>query len=77
MVYRTARLRQLDKDWNSLGGLAGAYRSLRNRGYSRKQIAEVFGMGVPALALWVTKWNKEAKQCATSTSPPTAETASE
>lgn len=62
MEYRTARLRQLDKDYEPVGGLAGAYRMLRWHGFTRKQIAEKFGMGVPALALWVTKWNKEAKQ---------------
>ena len=59
-MYKTQKLRDLDqflKDRH--GGIEGYYRHWADKGSTRKEIACNLGMSVPALAKWITKWNKE------------------
>ena len=59
MNYRTKRLRAMDADLHFMGGLRGYYQQLKERGYSRRVIADRFGLSVSGLANWISKWNKE------------------
>lgn len=58
MEYRNHELRAKDAVLADHGGIEGVYRSRAAQGYSRKQIADMLRMSVPALAAWITKWNK-------------------
>lgn len=61
LEYRTKYLRDKDNSFRNIGGMEGVYRSLAAEKYPRWQIAKHLGMSVPALARWITIWNKARK----------------
>lgn len=57
MEYRTQKLRDKERLYENNGGIEGRYTLLADQGCTRKEIAYMLGMSVPALAAWITKWN--------------------
>lgn len=61
--YRTQKLRDRDRALKDRGGIEGFYRYRVVSGCNtRKEIATMLGMSVPALAAWITKWNRAKKE---------------
>ena len=61
-MYKTQKLRDYEQFLSKHGGIEGYYRERAACGNTRKEIAENIGMSVPALAKWITRWNKAKKE---------------
>ncbi len=62
MQSRSAKVRRIDNQYASEGGMQGRFASQYRQGRTVKEIAEEFGLSYSCLRnYWVPKWRKQAE----------------